>query len=376
MDDRPAATYDIVALVTNDLRTDQRMRKTLGTLTDAGYRCFLLGVQRTDSQPLDQTGFAQERHLLSAPSGKRFYWQVNRAHERSVRELRPRLVLAADLDTLWGAYRASRALGVPLVFDAHELFEEQPEVARRPWIRLAWQTLGRWLVPRTDARYTVGEDIAEELARRYRKPFDVVRNYPLGGGVPAAQSLPKATDAPFTVLYQGALNEGRGLEELIEAAAGMPDLRVWLVGRGPLGDTLRAFAKTCGASNVEFLGERTPEELRELTPTADLGYALMRNVGQSYYLSLSNKSIDYLRAGLPSLQMDWPEYRRIDNAYGCYHLVADLSVASVREAIGQCREAGYYNRLARAAAEAGAVLTWQSQEPTLRAVFDKLLPSD
>ena len=178
--------YDIVALTSNDLVTDQRMQRCLTALSEAGYRCLLLGRERPASKPLDRSlPFAQERHRLGAHAGKRFYLQLNRAHRARLLALRPRAVLVVDLDTVWGGATAAAALGVPWAYDAHELFTEQPEVARRLWIRAAWAAVGRRYVGRAAAAYTVGDAIARELTRRYERPFEVVRNLP----VASAQSL-------------------------------------------------------------------------------------------------------------------------------------------------------------------------------------------
>ena len=367
--------YDIVALVSNDLVTDQRMQKSLGSLTAAGFRCRLLGREKPNSKPLDLSlAFDQERLKLRAHTGKQFYWQLHRAHYRRLLELRPRLVLAVDLDTVWAAGKASRKLSVPYVFDAHELFEEQPEVARRPWIKAAWYALGKRFVPGAAACYTVGEEVAKILSTRYGRAFQLVRNFPLAGeSTPVARVLPKG-DQAFTILYQGALNEGRGIEELIAAGQELDGVRIWIAGDGPEAGRYRAFAKTCPRADVTFLGELTPAALAELTPQAHLGYALMRNVGLNYYLSLSNKSIDYLRAGLPSLQMAWPEYERIQARYGCYELVEELSVAAVVAAIDTCRSPEHYAMLSEASAAAGAELTWEGEAPTLFNLITEVLP--
>ena len=375
-DDAPGRRYDIVALVSNDLAGDQRMIRCLSTLGAAGYRCLLLGRERPGSPPLDRARpFAQERHRLRAHAGKAFYWQLNRAHERRLLQLRPRCILAADLDTVWAAARASRRLGVPWVYDAHELFTEVPEVARRPWIRAAWAWLGRRFIPRAAAHYTVGEDIAAELSRRYGVPFGVVRNYPVPTAAsanalrPELRELVAARDASgrYAVLYQGALNEGRGLEELIDAVADLPGVEAWIAGGGDLEDALRRRAAARAPDRVRFTGWMPPEQLRALTPHADLGYALMRDVSLNYRLSLSNKSLDYLHAGLPSLQMDWPEYRRIaDRSPGVYTLVPTLTAQSARAAIESARQAA---PSAAVFAQAAARLTWASEAATLVNTF-------
>ena len=372
-----AARYDVVALVSNDLVTDQRMQRTLASLCAIGLRCLLLGRERTGSRALDLAQpFAQERHRLRHERGKRFYLELHRAHRRRLLRLRPRLIIGVDLDTAAAAALAARQLGIPWVFDAHELFEEMPEVARRPWIKAAWFLWGKRWVPSAAGAYTVGAELAAILSQRYGLPFGVVRNFPPSGqtSVPppteASVVLPARLPDDFVVLYQGALNEGRGVEELIEAAAQLPGVVVWIAGDGPERQRLCDLARARPTARVHFLGELRPDELRRVTPLADLGYALMRRVSKNYYLSLSNKSIDYVHAGVPSLQMDWPEYARLQAQHGCYHLVAHLSVAAVVTAIEACRSPEYLRQLALACERAAPDLSWEREAEVMVALVE------
>ena len=169
--------YDIVALVSNDLATDQRMHRCLSTLTRAGYRCLLLGRELAGSSELDdQLPFDQERHRLRHVRGKRFYHDLNRAHRKRLLDLRPKSILVVDLDTMWGGAQAAAKLQIPWVYDAHELFVEVPELKGRRLAKSAWQMLAKRYIPRAAACYTVGQAIAAEHTRRYSRKFSVVRN--------------------------------------------------------------------------------------------------------------------------------------------------------------------------------------------------------
>lgn len=381
------SSYDIIALVSNDLVTDQRMQRSLISLSNAGYTCMLLGREKHSSKLPDQSlPFTQERHILKAEKGKLFYWQLNRAHYKRLLQLSPRAILVVDLDTMWAGAKAAKKLGIPWVYDAHELFTEVPEVARRPWIKKAWNWLANRFIPQAAACYTVGQAIAEEFERQYHRPFGVVRNLPLRSDIQqvkkqslerqeweweavngfgeslkitsAYTSRKRNASAPFTVIYQGALNDGRGLEELLQAAAQLREVNWWIVGTGYLKDSLRQNARQLGLGNVFFFGELRPAELRILTPLADIGYALMQNLGLNYYLSLSNKSSDYIHAGLPSLQMAWPEYVRINQKYGCYVLVDELSPEAVLTAVKEAMRPTRYDFFETGCKAASMELFW------------------
>jgi colanic acid/amylovoran biosynthesis glycosyltransferase len=68
------------------------------------------------------------------------------------------------------------------------------------------------------------------------------------------------------VLAVGRLVEKKGFRHLVEAAGELPGVRVSIVGAGPLEDELRSLA----GESVDFLGARSPDEVRELLETADL----------------------------------------------------------------------------------------------------------
>ena len=364
--------YDIVALVSNDLVTDQRMQRCLTSLSNAGYKCLLLGRERPYSKPLSSSlPFAQERHSLSADSGKGFYLQLNKAHQKRLLELKPKAVLVVDVDTMLAGARAAKRLDIPWLYDAHELFCETPEIARRWWIKVVWNWIEKRYVPKAAAVYTVGGEIASILSEKHGVPVSTVRNLPWTR--PTSGSVSKArTDAPI-VLYQGALNEGRGLEELIQAAQQLPNYTFWIAGGGYLRVKLDAIVKDLGLSNVVFHGELTPEQLHSLTPQADIGYALMRNTSLNYYLSLSNKSIDYIQAGLPSLQMDWPEYRAIHEQYGCYQLVPEISAQAVVDGLKALQAEDTFKQLQAGCARAAQALTWDLEQAKLVEVWGEVL---
>lgn len=69
-------------------------------------------------------------------------------------------------------------------------------------------------------------------------------------------------------LYYGRLSYEKGLDTLISAFIEMPDLKLKIVGTGPLESSLKARCKTSGATNIEFLGFRSGEELYELVQKA------------------------------------------------------------------------------------------------------------
>ena len=357
----------IVCTVTNDLSHDQRMHRICSTLQAAGHEVTLVGRLLPDSPTLPERTYRTHRLPCRATAGKRFYLEFNYRLYRFLRAVEKEVICAVDLDTLLPAVLL-RSTKVKVVYDAHEWFSETPEVVKRPVVRALWRGMGRGLVPRTDARYTVGQTISEQLERDYGEPFQVVRNAPFKYNESYEEK------AGGVIIYQGMLNPGRGLDVAIKALIELPECSLTIVGSGPEEDRLRSLVATLSIQDrVEFMGFQPPERLPELTSRAWLGINLLAGESPSYYYSLANKSLDYVQAGLPSLQMDFPEYRLLQQQYGVFALLEEFSVAAfvrvVRQLLDQPEQ---YAALRQNCMRAADELCWEAEAPKLRAVYAAL----
>jgi glycosyltransferase involved in cell wall biosynthesis len=301
----------ILLTATSELAYDQRMQRICTALAGAGHRVRLIGRQRKSSPTLNAQPYEQVRLRCFFEKGKLFYLEFNLRLLGYLLTHRFDALCAVDLDTLGPCLVAARLKGRPLVYDAHEYFTEVPEVVGRPSVKRAWEMLGRLLIPRLRFAYTVGPELARVLGERYGVPFGSIRNVPYS--LPTPPLLP---DGPRVILYQGMLNEGRGLERAIQAMHHVEGAQLWLAGEGDLSDQLRALCQQEGLEHkVRFLGLLSPTELRSLTTRAYIGLNLLDKKGLSYYYSLANKFFDYLQAGVPSLNPDFPEYQAILSAH-------------------------------------------------------------
>ena len=362
---------NILCLVTNDLSHDQRMIRICGTLAAAGYGVTLIGRELPDSPPLVPRDFRQHRLRCRYLAGKRFYAEYNYRLWRELRDWDYDAICAVDLDTLLAAHLLRRR-GTRIVYDAHEWFSETPEVARRPLVRAAWRGLGKALVPRTDARYTVGPALAGKLAEDYGVPFGVIRNVPL------RKPQTFSENSGGVILYQGMLNPGRGLDVAIRAMRDLPDCRLWIVGDGPERALLETLSRESGVQDrVHFKGFQEPSVLIDFTRRAWLGINLLCGDSSSYYYSLANKALDYIQAGLPSVQMDFPEYRAIDDRYRTFALLPECTAPALVAKIEELqRTPAYYRTLRAGCAEAAEELCWEREAPRLLEIYRALERAD
>jgi glycosyltransferase involved in cell wall biosynthesis len=355
--------------VTTDLNYDQRMMRICSSLASAGHRVCLVGRELPSSLPLQARPYEQRRLRCWFHRGKLFYLEYNIRLFCWLLFRRWDTLCSVDLDTLLPGFLLHRLLGRKLVYDAHEYFTEVPELQERPRIKALWEALANWIIPRLKHCYTVGSGLAQLMEARYSVPFGVVRNVPRASPFP---DEPRTLSWPVILLYQGALNEGRGLEAMLEAMTLLPEAELWLAGEGDLSELLRRRAEALNlGERVRFWGFLLPEALQALTPQASIGLNLLENKGLSYYYSLANKAFDYVQAGLPSLQMDFPEYRRLNEEYEAYLLVPNLEPETLANQIRRLLdEPGLYAHLHQNCRAAAQTWTWEQEEGGLLQYYE------
>ncbi len=360
------------------------MQRICGSLVAAGYRVQLVGWQRPASPPLTPQPYAQHRLRGWFQRGKLFYVEYHLRLFCYLLGQHAAAWCACDLDTALPVWLRARLGGQPFVYDAHELFTEVPEVVARPAVQRVWRRVEGFIVPRARLAYTVGPALARVFEQRYGRPFAVVRNVSRlrTDEVPPALPGPDAAAAPPSgyILYQGALNVGRGLENLLDA---MPQVagRLVICGEGDLSAALRERAGGLGllaSGRVEFRGFVLPAALREVTRHAAVGIMLLENTGLSYYYSLANKFFDYLHAGIPQVLIDFPEYRALNEQFDVAELVADLRPATLATALNRLLrdEPARYQHLAANCRGAAPQLSWQHEERELQRLWAGLVPAE
>jgi glycosyltransferase involved in cell wall biosynthesis len=360
------APLHIVSTVTNDLVTDQRMQRICSTLAQHGYRVTLVGRCLKHSPPILNQNFEQIRLNCWFTKGFLFYAEYNFRLMLWLLIHRFDIVNAVDLDTIAAAWWSARCKNKKVVYDAHEWFPECPEIVGRSLIHSFWQAMERFFVPRMDAVYTVSGGIAGILSSAYGREVALVRNMPLGINR-------KLAEQQAYILYQGALNVGRGLPELISAMKFI-DRPLWIAGTGDIeAQLMEQVRKERLSSKVKFLGRLSPQDLSRVTALAWLGVNLLEDMGGSYYYSLANKFFDYVQAEVPQLCIDFPEYRQLCAQHPVAILLQDIRPEMIAIAIRNLdKDPEHYLQLQNACRDAAREWTWEQESINLLSVYEQL----
>jgi glycosyltransferase involved in cell wall biosynthesis len=257
----------------------------IGSPPATAERCFGIPVGRIRYPRVRTLGAALMSLRLAAflvGHGRRYHaWHVHIGHHLGA------------VTCLVGAL-----LGKPVVVKISGWWELERGVLARenagPLDRLA----RRWL-RRASAVQAISTRIAREVARQGFPPERIVV---LPNAVDTARfrvrAAPRPPGAPFRAAFVGRLVAEKGLDTLLAAWArafdgrAQVDVRLELVGGGPLENELRAQAAELGiAEQIDFLGHR--DRVEEVLAHADVGLLPSRIEG------LSNTLLEYMASGIP-----------------------------------------------------------------------------
>jgi glycosyltransferase involved in cell wall biosynthesis len=362
----------VVMLASNDLATDQRIKKMCSSIEQLGYSITLIGRVLPDSLPMDRP-YTTKRIRLLFNKGALFYTELNIRLFFLLLFTSFDVVHANDLDTLLPAFLVSKLKGKKLVYDSHEIFPEVPEVQGR-WVKKVWQILERFLVSRLDAMITVNDSIAAYYHKKYGLQVKTIRNIPERKTLQRLQNridLDLPSDA-FILIAQGTgINVDRGMEELVEALKNLQGVLLLLVGSGDVIPKLKRQVEEEKLTHCVRFVDRLPyDEMMQYTFNANLGVTLDKPTSLNYAFSLPNKIFDYIHAGIPVLASDLVEIRKIVTDYNVGILLESVDPACIRSAIESMRnDPDFPNSFIPYLSKAKSELTWEKEAQLLASFY-------
>ena len=290
--------------------------------------------------------------------------------------LRADVVHAHDVNTLPTAWLAARLSGARLVYDAHEISTSREGYSS---FRKLVGLVEKALMPRADGTITTTEARAKFFARAYgvARPL-VLQNRPREQRPQASKRIRQelCLNEPWPiVLYQGGVQQGRGLERLARVAAQVPGAYFVFIGGGRLDVSLRQIAQELRLEDrVRFIPTVALADLPCYTASADIGVQPIENTCLNHYTTDSNKLFEYVQAGLPVIASDLPEIRLIVRQHDLGLLVpagdSEALAVALRRMVGDAQLRAHYAARARAAASA---LSWEMQEHLLVELYRRIL---
>jgi glycosyltransferase involved in cell wall biosynthesis len=279
-----------------------------------------------------------------------------------------------DLNTLYVGHVCKKRTRARLVYDSHELQTERSRMGYW-WKRWALWNERRWL-PSADALIVASPPWIDHLRSLYGTvpdPSAAVINTPASTEVVPRDLRPElalASDTPL-LLYQGSIQENRGIEPAIEAVELLDDVVLVIVGYGYYRDALETMVAGRGlAERVRFYGPVPNHDLLHWTASADVGLCNIVNASLSYFTTLPNKLFEYMMAEVPVLGSDSPGIGRVVEETGVGEVVDPVDPESLAAATRKIlADPEPYRIACRTARER---YNWETESAKLLGVYERL----
>lgn len=376
----------VLMLVSNPFISDPRVYAEAKSLIQAGYEVTVIAWDREKQNPSRQnldgievvrlrTRLLPKQHRFGSPLWvglNLILWQRQAYRQALIlnREKHFDVIHCHDFDTLAIGTRLKQKLGLPLIYDAHEIYGYMIRGTVPYWIANIFLWLERRWIKKVDRIINVGEAQKRYFAGITDKAILVIMNCkPL-------QSLeyqPPDNEGNFTLLYIGILHRKRAIPMLIRAAKELPDVHCLIGGVGQPG-YVQALKKECSrTSNVAFLGRVPFDEVIPMTNKADCVFLMVNPEDLTSSIALGNKQFEAMVCGRPIIctkgtySGEMTEQEEVG-------LAVEYTEEALKEAIIRLRDdPELRERLGRNALKAAVTkYNWQKQEEKLIALYKSL----
>ncbi|MCJ0918462.1 glycosyltransferase [Mammaliicoccus sciuri] len=178
------------------------------------------------------------------------------------------------------------------------------------------------------------------------------------------------------LLYQGGLQQGRGLELLIEAMDEIEEGHLLFIGGGKLTQSLKEQAEASKqADRIHFLDKVPFQELPSYTREAYLGFQVLQNICFNHYSASSNKLFEYMMAHVPVISCDFPEIKKVVEETNTGLVVDSHNATEIANAVNQLvKDTSLRNQLSENTKQAKEIYNWNNEKSKLLEVYNQFVP--
>ncbi len=305
-------------------------------------------------------------------------------------------VWANDLPTLLPAVKASKTLHSKVIYDSHEIYVETINqfflkqqnpikntifIALTKLMRYHGKYMEKKLLRSTSLMFTVNESLKAYFEKTYNyNNIEVLMNLPNQTDVSKKNIFDFKTHFSWplnsvVVIYQGALNAGRGLNLMIDAFKYLPhNYRLVILGKGTLKNQLiEKVSKNELERRVCFLDAVPLSILIKYTQGADIGLNLLEDFNLSKKLASPNKLFEYIHAGIPVVASDTIENKKVFEKFNI-GLLCENTPQNIALRIQETQHSK--NQYTQDLTAAKTCYSWENQEANFLKAIANLCPDE
>lgn len=178
------------------------------------------------------------------------------------------------------------------------------------------------------------------------------------------------------LLYQGGLQQGRGLETLIKAMDEIDEGHLLFIGGGKLTESLKEQSKQSKqADRIHFLDKVPFQILPSYTREAYVGFQVLQNICFNHYSASSNKLFEYMMAHVPVISCNFPEIEKVVNETNTGLVVDSHSATEIANAVNKLvHDETLRNQLSENTKQAKEIYNWNNEKLKLLDIYNAFLP--
>ena len=329
---------NIALVYLGDFFFDARLTNMALSLKNENYNVSIIStyVQKINS-PL-----FQDLSFYKISLSKKGMWKYLEFHKKVKSVLKQKyydVIISSDLYSL-SAVTASRKQTKKIIYDCREIYFELAAHKKKPMHRYWNYQFEKYHLKYVSHVMVTAESDLVVLKNKYKDKlhlkWHVIYNYP--GHF--QQEKPKQLLSKFIqkqnikIIYQGVLQKGRGIKQLIDLAIYNNNISAVIVGGGEHFQHYDNYnTKNNTNNNVCFLGSIPYIKLLSITAQCDIGWAAIQAQGLSNQLALPNKIFEYIMAGIPIIASNLPNIKPIISNHKVGWIIQNSNIQEINTAI-------------------------------------------
>ncbi len=298
-------------LVSSPVTTDPRLYNEAQALVQSGHQVSVIAWDKLKQNPRKQTWDGVDvlrlriclspKCGLSLPPWHAFHlllWQRQAYREALAlnKEAAFDAIHCHFLDTLSVGLRLKRKLGVPLIYDARDMYGYMMQASFPRWIARVFERLEKRWIAEVDVIIAVSEIMRSCLKQITERPISVIMNCkPLQ----STEYQPPDNGGKFTLLYIGTLHKARALPQLIAAMKNLTGVSCIIGGIGESG-YVESIREACREiPNVSFVGRVPVDRVLPMTAEADVIFCMFDPGNPNNKIGMPNKIFEAMACGRP-----------------------------------------------------------------------------
>ncbi len=280
---------------------------------------------------------------------------------------------ANDLNTLLQGYICAkwRWSKKTLIYDSHEV-----QTSRTGYNSRFYFWFERFLIKRIDRMIVENHTRAQYNEQLYGFYPNVVHNYPStmlqrSYDEKDIHQLLQISKDEKILLYQGGIQEGRGLEKLIDAYPLFDEGILLFIGDGKLKGQLERMVVQKGLQEqIYFLPKVPLQDLLAYTKNAYLGFQVLQNTCYNHWSASSNKLFEYMLCEVPVVACHFPEIKQVVEEHQTGVIVDSHEALAIAEGVNfLLKNKAHWLQCKKNCLKAHSHFTWENEQDQLLEVY-------